>query len=131
HEEAAFLLLEQHAAYVVAFRDGVEDHERRVGELAGDCRDGVGLEEAWRDDELSTLQRDTALTFGCRVGRTFELDDFDLEAVGFVDEAEDVILGGGRRDEHGSDQDDQFAHWKFLSYPREVSYLRALTIPTC
>src|SRR5690606_557323 len=139
-----------------AFRDGVDDHERRVGELAGDGRDGVSLEEPWGNDQLGPLEGDAALTFGRSVGRPFELDDLDLETLSFelgcglfhaapralvegaveltagvVHEAEHEVLGGGCSDEQGSDQDEQFAHEVGpLVTVREVSYLRDSTIPT-
>src|SRR5690606_42038818 len=42
-QEAALLLLEEHAADVLAFGDGVDEDEGGVRELRGDGGGGVGL----------------------------------------------------------------------------------------
>ncbi len=72
------MLFKKHAAYVGVVCYRVDQHEVRVGELAGDSLDRIGLQEARRHDKLGALKGDAALPLGGGVGRTLELEKVDL-----------------------------------------------------
>jgi hypothetical protein len=131
-EERTLVLLEHDRADVRALAHVVDQHEEGVGVLRRDGGDGVGLQEAGRDDELGALPRRSGACPSGGVGRALELEQVDLEAFGgfevgdgalhaaegaFVEravelaagvegDAEDVVLGAPRP-QGGGDQRDE------------------------